>query len=175
MAGRGQRPQDHAMTGDLRQDFLDGMARAAASVHVITTDGPGGRAGLTASAVTSVSADTEKPSLLVCLNRASRSAAAILENGVFCVNLLGGEQQTLADAFAGRGTGARFALGQWITGPTGSPVLADALVAWDCRITRSELVGSHHVMIGQAERVWLNAPRLPLVYANRGYLPMPSA
>ncbi|MFN3293769.1 MAG: flavin reductase [Gemmobacter sp.] len=163
------------MTGDLRQDFLHAMSRAAASVHVITTDGPGGRAGLTASAVTSVSADTAKPSLLVCLNRASRSAAAILENGVFCVNLLGHEQQALADAFAGRSTGDRFALGRWIDGPTGSPVLADALAAWDCRITRSDLVGSHHVLIGQAEQVWLNAPRLPLIYANRGYLPMPAA
>lgn len=155
---------------DLRARFLDGMSRAAASVHVITTDGPGGRAGLTASAVTSVSVDTPKPSLLVCLNRASRSAAAILENGAFCVNLLGGEQVALAEAFAGRGTGERFDGGNWITGPTGCPVLADALAAWDCKITKSELIGSHHVLIGEAEEVWLNAPRLPLIYANRQWL-----
>lgn len=162
-------------TPDLRTQFLEGMSRAAASVHVITTDGPGGRAGLTASAVTSMSVDTPKPSLLVCLNRSSRSAVAILENGVFCVNLLGAEQTALAEAFAGRTEGDRFGTGAWITGPTGSPVLADALVAWDCRITRSELVGSHHVLIGEAEQIWLNAPRLPLIYANRQWLGAPGA
>lgn len=156
--------------GDLRARFLDGMSRVAASVHVITTDGPGGRAGLTASSVTSVSVDTERPSLLVCVNRASRSAAAILENGAFCVNLLGAEQIALADAFAGKGPEDRFALGSWSPGPTGSPMLADALAAWDCRITRSELVGSHHVLIAEAQEVRLNALRPPLIYANRGWL-----
>ncbi len=155
---------------DLRTRFLDGMSRAASSAHVITTDGPAGRFGLTASAVTSVSADTPKPSLLVCVNRSSRSAAAILENGSFCVNLLGFEQQALAMAFASKTDEDKFAGGAWISGPTGSPVLADALVAWDCRITRSELVGTHHVLIGEAEEVWLNEPRLPLIYGNRSWL-----
>lgn len=155
---------------DLRSRFLDGMSRAASSVHVITTDGPAGRFGLTASAVTSVSADTPKPSLLVCINRSSRSAAAILENGVFCVNLLGAEQQALATGFASKTDDDKFASAAWITGPTGSPTLADALVAWDCRITRSELIGTHHVLIGEAEEVWLNDPRLPLIYGNRSWL-----
>jgi flavin reductase len=160
------------MTGDLRTRFLDGMSRVAASVHVITTDGPGGRAGLTASAVTSVSVDTPKPTLLVCLNRASRSAVAILENGAFCVNLLGREQVALAEAFSGQGPEDRFALGQWETGPTGCPILTDALAAWDCRIARSELVGSHHVLIGEVQEVRLATPRLPLIYANRGWMPV---
>lgn len=155
---------------ELRSQFIDGMSRAAASVHVITTDGVAGRRGLTASAVTSVSADTPRPSLLVCVNRNSSSAAAILENGVFCVNLLGQEQQDIAQAFAKSGLEDRFGHGTWDHGPTGSPVLTDALVAWDCRITRSELIGTHHVLIGEAEKIWLNAPRLPLIYANRNWL-----
>ncbi len=39
----------------IREKFLDGMSRAAATVSVVTTDGPAGRAG-TVSAMTSVSA-----------------------------------------------------------------------------------------------------------------------
>lgn len=155
---------------DLRTAFLEGMSRAAASVHVITTDGPAGRAGLTASAMTSVSADTPKPSLLICINRSSRSVTALLENGVFCVNMLGQEQAEIAKTFARSGEADRFASGSWITGPTGSPVLSDALVAWDCRVTRSELIGTHHVLIAETEQVWLNDPRMPLVYVNRGWL-----
>ncbi len=50
---------------DLRQDFLDGMSCVAATVNVVATDGPAGRAGVTVSAMSSVSADTEKPVLLV--------------------------------------------------------------------------------------------------------------
>ena len=38
-------------------DYRDAMARLGAAVHVITTDGPGGRAGFTASAVCSVTDD----------------------------------------------------------------------------------------------------------------------
>ncbi|WP_252405960.1 flavin reductase, partial [Escherichia coli] len=45
-------------------DFRAGMARLGAAVNIITTDGPGGRAGFTASAVCSVT-DTP-PTLLVC-------------------------------------------------------------------------------------------------------------
>ena len=72
---------------DLRARFLAGMSHAAATVNVVTTDGAAGRHGVTVSAMSSVSADTAKPTLLVCVNEASASAAAILENGIFCVNV----------------------------------------------------------------------------------------
>ena len=44
---------------ELRQDFLQGMSFVAATVNVVTTDGPAGRSGVTVSAMSSVSADTE--------------------------------------------------------------------------------------------------------------------
>ena len=37
----------------LRARFLGGMSLAAATVNVVTTDGPGGRAGVTVSAMSS--------------------------------------------------------------------------------------------------------------------------
>lgn len=155
---------------DLRARFIEGMSRAASSVYVITTDGAAGRKGLTASAMTSVSADTAKPSLLICVNKSSRSAPAILENGVFCVNLLCSEQQQIAELFARRTEEDRFAQCDWVQGPTGSPMLSQALVSWDCKITKSELVGTHYVLIGEAEEVRLADPQSPLVYGNRRWL-----
>ncbi len=50
-----------------QQTFRDAMSCMGAAVNIITTDGPAGRAGFTASAVCSVT-DTP-PTLLVCLNR----------------------------------------------------------------------------------------------------------
>lgn len=48
--------------------FRNAMAQLGTAVHVVTTDGAGGRAGFTASAVCSVT-DTP-PSVLVCINKA---------------------------------------------------------------------------------------------------------
>ena len=67
--------------------FREAMSRLGAAVHVITTAGPGGKAGATATAVCSVS--DAPPTLLMCLNRRSQTNPAVVENGVFCINTLG--------------------------------------------------------------------------------------
>src|SRR5258707_3444927 len=101
---------------DIRAQFLDGMSRAAFCVNVVTTDGPAGRAGVTVSAMSSVSADGNSPTVLVCIHHQSRTAAAIVENGVFCINILRDDHTDLADHFGGRskfGDGDKFAQGTW--------------------------------------------------------------
>ena len=80
------------------------MARVASGVSVVTTDGPAGRAGLTISAMCSLSADP--PAVLVCINRASHAGRIIRINGVFCVNVLASHQADIARRFAGQ-VGAR--------------------------------------------------------------------
>ena len=101
---------------DLKQQFFNGMSHAACTVNVVTTDGAGGRAGVTVSAMSSVSADTPQPTLLVCVHHKSASAAAILENGIFCVNVLRDDQSYISDTFAGRLTtddGDKFSCADW--------------------------------------------------------------
>src|SRR5690242_19206043 len=107
--------------GPTRAQFIEAMGRTVTSVTVVTTIGPGGRCGLTVSAVASVSADP--PMLMVCINRRSPAAAAIRRNGVFCVNLLAAHQAPLSDTFAGRpraGEPFDFAAAEWQAGRTGS-------------------------------------------------------
>lgn len=118
-----------------RQRFLDGMSTIAAGVHVVTTDGPEGWAGVTVTAMTSVSADGEAPTLLVCLHHQSAAAPLILGNKVFCVNVLRADQAHVSDAFAGRfrqPNKDKFATGSWTTMRTGAPRLANPLAAFDC-------------------------------------------
>jgi flavin reductase len=150
--------------------FREAMSRLGAAVHVITTDGPGGRAGTTATAVCSVS--DAPPTLLVCLNRRSHTNSVVLENGVFCVNTLRDGGAEIADLFAGR-TGVkgveRFATGEWSVLATGSPALASAVVAFDCRIVEVRSVGSHNVVVGAVEMVRLGANGPALVYHERAY------
>jgi flavin reductase (DIM6/NTAB) family NADH-FMN oxidoreductase RutF len=156
----------------LRQRFLSGMSHAACTVNVVTTDGVAGRHGITVSAMVSVSADTAKPTLLVCIHHRSSVAAALLQNGVFCVSVLRDDQAHISDIFAGRGSVRgieRFKCTEWTTQLTGAPRVLDALVAFDCRVTASERVGSHFVVFGTVQDIFVAGAGAPLIYANRAY------
>lgn len=157
---------------DLRTRFLGGMAQAAATVNMVTTDGLAGRAGVTVSAMSSVSADTEKPVLLICVHHLSASAPAILENGVFCVNVLRDDQSYISDTFAGRFKGQiadKFDCAEWTTQVTGAPRVIDPLVAFDCRVREHTRIGSHYLFFGEVVDIFLASSGSPLVYTNRAY------
>lgn len=160
------------MSQMLRQDFLEGMSYAAATVSIVATDGPAGRAGVTISAMASVTVEGPAPALLVCIHHKSPACAAVLENGVFTLNVLRESQSGVSDTFAGRhlpeGTD-KFSAGRWEATPSGAPRLCDALVSFECRLTHSVEVGTHHVIFGAVETVALAGGERALIYANRAY------
>lgn len=150
--------------------FREGMSRVAAAVHVVTTDGPAGRAGFTATAVTPVTDDPA--SLLVCVNASGRTAKALITNGLFCVNTLGVGDVPVADAFAGRANLQgldRFTVGTWDVLETGAPLLTTSLAAFDCRLDDARLVASHYVIVGQIVAVRLGEEQPALTYKGRLY------
>ena len=156
--------------------FRDAMARLASAVHLVTSDGPGGRAGFTASAVCSVS--DAPPTLLVCLNRSSSAYAAVSANEALCVNTLSADQTGIAAAFGGRTPmDERFAAAAWGRLATGAPVLEGALVAFDCRIVSRTPVGTHDVLFCEVVALGRPGDGQGLVYADRRYhaLPHPEA
>lgn len=150
--------------------FREAMSRLGTAVHIATTDGASGRCGTTVSAVTSVS-DTP-PSVLVCVNRRARINTAIKENGVFAINTLPAHAEALSDAFAGKGNldfDDRFALARWTVALTGSPMLANARVALDCRVTEVTEVGTHSVVFGEVVALTLGDRGPALIYLDRAY------
>jgi flavin reductase len=156
---------------DIRAQFIDGMSRAAFCVSVVTTDGPAGRSGVTISAMSSISADGDRPTILVCIHHQSRTAAAILENGTFCANVLRDDHSDIADRVGGRvqlEDGDKFAGATWIEGGTLAPRLADSVAAFDCRVLSAERVGTHHIFIGAVESVTTGSGTA-LIYADRVY------
>jgi len=164
--------QNPAVRDAAKARFFQGMSFAASTVNVVTTDGQAGRAGVTVSAMSSVSADAPKPTLLVCINESSSATDAILENGVFCVNVLRDHQDYISDAFAGRYKDTledKFGCTEWETGVTGAPRVADALVAFDCRLSATKKVGTHYVCFGEVEDIHIGRQGSALVYANRAY------
>ncbi|MEI4473870.1 flavin reductase [Frigidibacter sp. MR17.24] len=150
--------------------FREAMSRIAAAVHVITSDGAAGRAGFTASAVCSVS-DTP-PTLLVCMNGASRQNPILRENGVLCVNTLCPQSRQLGDLFSGqRGIAhdERFDHAEWVAGLTGSPVLKGAAMSLEGRISDIARVGSHDVFYVEVQAIHGMAQRDALLYFGRSY------
>lgn len=157
---------------DLRTAFMEGMSRAATFVAVATTDGEGGRAGVTVSSLTSVSADGERPSLLLCIHHQSPAAAAILKNRAFCANLLAEHQQDTANLFAGRSTtdrAERFDRVAWEPGEIGQPFLTGATAVFECRLATALLWETHHIIVGRVSAVRLSDNASALLYGQRAY------
>jgi flavin reductase (DIM6/NTAB) family NADH-FMN oxidoreductase RutF len=152
-----------------RGAFLAVMRKAVSTVGVVTTDGPGGRFGLTVSSMSSVT--IEPPSMLVCIHSGSPVVAAVARNRTFCVNLLGERQEHISDVFAGRNPAAnanRFACGEWTALVTGCPVLLSAAASLDCKIAGHHRFGSHVLFIGEVVEALMNECRV-LIYHDRQY------
>ncbi|MDH2344569.1 flavin reductase [Bradyrhizobium sp. SSUT77] len=155
------------MTEIVREDYRDAMARLGAAVSIVTTDGPAGRAGFTASAVCSVTDDS--PTLLVCMNRASSAYASVTANKIVCVNVLSAQQEPLSRLFGGKAPAReRFATAVWSTLETGAPVLADCAVAFDCQIANVTTVGTHDVLFCRVVALQ-TGPTENLIYLGRAY------
>ncbi len=151
-----------------KNQFRDAMAHLPAAVNILTSAGPSGRAGLTATAVSSV---TDEPgTLLVCVNRSGRARDIFLGNGVFCVNTLSSEQADVSDVFAREpDMDTRFTYGEWTALETGSPALVGATIVFDCKIVASSDVGTHTVIFGEVQSVKRAENPTGLLYFGRGY------
>ena len=150
-------------------DFRNAMSLLTTAVNVVTTEGASGLHGFTASAVCSVT-DT-LPTLLVCMNQSSRSHTHFIENKTLCVNVLGAQHEQISNAFASSKLSSedRFKLGAWTTLETGSPVLEDALVSFDCEIEQIQEVGTHSVFMCRVVAIKQSQQDESLVYFNRAY------
>ena len=149
-------------------DFRNAMSLLTGAVNVVTTAGESGRHGFTASAVCSVT-DTP-PTLLVCMNQASRSHVHFIENKILTVNVLGAHHQHISNVFSSKlSSEERFEYGRWTDLKTGSPVLEDALVSFDCQIEQIQEVGTHSIFMCRVVAIQHSQQDESLVYFNRAY------
>lgn len=164
-------PQPLPVAAPDAQAFRHAMSCLGAAVNIITTDGPAGRAGFTASAVCSVT-DTP-PTLLVCLNRTASVHPVFAANQQLCVNTLAAGHEDLSNLFGGKTPmAARFAAADWSQLETGSPVLAGAVASFDCRITQTVSVGTHDILFCRVVALLRSDEHAGLVYFDRRYHPV---
>lgn len=149
--------------------FKQGMRRLGGAVNIVTSCHEGVRAGLTATAVTSLSA--EPPRLLACINRQGSTYDIISRGRNLAVNVLGVNHKGLAMQFAGMGgvpETERFDEEGWSPDSHRPPILSDALVSFDCDVDSIMDVGSHGIVIGIIRSVIMSngENHSPLCYAD---------
>ena len=155
---------------DVSQDqFKQGMRRLGGAVTIVTSAFDGVFAGLTATAVTSLSADP--PRLLACVNRAGITYETISKGRCIAVNVLGAQDKKLAERFAGMNgeiESDRFSQGAWESGVTGAPLYKGALASFDCEIESILDAGSHGIVIGCIRDIRLGSGEgdTPLCYID---------
>ncbi|MCW2273916.1 flavin reductase (DIM6/NTAB) family NADH-FMN oxidoreductase RutF [Rhodoblastus acidophilus] len=152
------------------KDYRDAMSAIASPVHLLATDGKAGMAGLTVTALASI---TDSPAtLLVCVNRGTPSGPRFIENGHFSVNSLAAADRDLSDIFAGRTDEhfeRKFTHGLWKPGLHGQPALMSALACFECKLTEVKDIGTHHIFFGEVLAVARPALGPSLIYHRRAY------
>jgi 3-hydroxy-9,10-secoandrosta-1,3,5(10)-triene-9,17-dione monooxygenase reductase component len=129
--------------------------------------------GMSANSFASVS--LEPPLVLFCPARTSTTWPRLRAVGAFVVSVLAAEQEAVGRGFARRDVD-RFAGVGWRPGPSGHPVLDDALVWLDCTLDAVHQAGDHEIAVA---RVTALSPEPatgvePLVFFRGRYTGLPA-
>lgn len=146
------------------------MRHQAGAVAIVATQAGNVRAGLTATAFSSLS--DQPPMLLVCVQRKAGAHDLMVQSKVFSVNILAADQQAVAVRFSGnsgvRGD-ERFEGQAWGRLKTGAPVLDHALAALDCELIESHRFTTHTIFIGRVVDGITRSEAEPLLYFRGDY------
>lgn len=134
--------------------FRHAMTCFASGVTAITTREVGVPSGLIATSVCSLSVDP--PTVLVCVNKTASAHDIILRTKAFAVNLLSAEQTPIAKHFSSSRGADRFNKGLWKDGTSGSPILIDAVVVFDCDLIAVHDGYTHSILVGQVRSAEVN-------------------
>ena len=146
--------------------YRNAMRSYAAAVTIISTGHHGERTGLTATSVCSLS--DAPPTLIACINRNASAHEIVRSTGVFGVNVLRTAQVELANTFAGRRAierEQRFTRDvEWVSLVTGAPILAAALVGFDCALVGEYSHDTHSIFVGHVKAIRSEDANDPLIY-----------
>ena len=157
------------------EEFRALMSAFPTGVAIVTTlDEDGRPRGLTTNAICAVSADP--PMLLVCVDKTSRTLAALRHAKRFVVNFMSDGRAELCARFASKAED-KFAGVRWEPGLGGVPCLTEDALAYAECLTEQELeAGDHLILLGLVEAGGAPDPeRVPILYFRRTYGSTPTA
>ena len=150
-----------------RDDLKKVLSCWTTGVTVVTARAGDRIHGMTVSAFTEVSLDP--PLVLVCADKTTNTHPVIAESGVFAVNVLARDQESLSQRFASKkDEDRRFDGLEFETAATGAPILAGTLAALDCRVVNAHDAGDHVIYVGRVEALRRSEGE-PLLYYGGAY------
>ncbi|WP_328349216.1 flavin reductase family protein [Streptomyces sp. NBC_00445] len=150
--------------------FTRTLSHFATGLTIVTGAAPMGPVGMTCQAFCSVS--LEPPLVLFCARNGSTTGRVICETGAYSVNLLGKDQQWIAERMAAVDAGGdRFTGIDWRPSDlTGCPVLAGTIAHIDCEVRDVHTAGDHSIYVGQVIGTGSGeADAGPLIYYRSAY------
>jgi flavin reductase (DIM6/NTAB) family NADH-FMN oxidoreductase RutF len=151
------------------EELRQAMRQWTTGVSIVSAASRGVRHGMTVSSFTSVALDP--PTIIISLERISRTQSLIKDAGTFGITFLNSSQQMISERFAGGESedSDRFdGLDTW-TLVTGSPLLTGGLAFLDCRLISMQWIGSNTLVIGEVIAARIGDGGSPLLYYNRQY------
>ena len=139
----GKQNDEQLVSGDL---FKALMRNIASSVAVITTNQAGKPHGMTATAICSVSADPA--TILIVVNRSTRSHPIISVAKTFTVNILADHQHAIGARFASKHDNPFDGI-EYRTGSNGSPTIEGVAAHIACATVSEIEVETHTIFIGR--------------------------
>lgn len=145
----GHEPRAAPTAGVDPATFTRVLGHFVTGLTIVTGVTPIGPVGMTCQAFCSVS--LEPPLVLFCARNGSTTGHVVGELGAYSVNLLGRDQQWIAERMAtADAEGDRFRGIDWRPSDlTGCPVLAGTIAHIDCEVRDVHPAGDHSVYIGQ--------------------------
>ncbi len=145
------------------------MRQWTTGVTIVSAQHQGVQHGMTVSSFTSVS--LTPPTVLISLEKKTRTHEFVTKSGFFGVSMLSSDQQDISDRFAGRHTEDldRFAGLDTTTLISGVPFLSAGLAYLDCQVITVHDSGTHTLFIGEVLSVRIGDPAAPLVYYDQQY------
>ena len=141
-------------------------------VAIVSSSHAGVQHGMTVNSFTSLS--LEPPLVSISLEKVTRTHGLVAQAGRFGVSILSAAQRELSDRFAGRESesGDRFEGVEVFYLESGSPLLAQAIAFFDCRVSATHDAGTHTIFTSEVLAAGVpegGESKQPLVYFNRGY------
>jgi flavin reductase (DIM6/NTAB) family NADH-FMN oxidoreductase RutF len=154
----------------MEAQLAEALAALTTGIYVLTVRAGGIQHGMSSSWATQVSGDPVL--VMAAVDQQHFTHHMILDNQAFALNIVGAQSKHLEDYFySGQSRRldnlAPFALE---TGPTGTPLLCEALASLDCRLVSTHAAGDHTLFVGEVVEARLRISDRPLTSRELPYV-----
>jgi flavin reductase (DIM6/NTAB) family NADH-FMN oxidoreductase RutF len=149
------------------REFRNALGRFATGVCLITVvDEQGNARAMTANSFSSVS--LEPPLVLWSLQNSSEVYSTFATPRYFAINVLAVDQEEHSNRYAKKGDHL-IAPEHFSIGRSGTPIIADALVSFECELEATHEGGDHLIIVGRVLAMKQRDDGDPLLFYCGGY------